>query len=329
MPESKHPASNLQLPFASVDNAHGNVHRLIVYCGNSSTTDDINEMRQAYIQSLNSIQRCRIPLSNSASETLDYPRILFDIADKETRALLECFLETGDVQSGDLFAGRDATKEIVAVKEGLAMLQAFDAGSYRLARLLVNCFLLARKPLSYGGSRGDCLGVIWINPGKSWTVSDYAEIILHETIHQALFLDEMINSMFTCSPPRMSEPDALVLSAIRKTMRPYYLSFHAACVAYSLIGFYRWIGKFGKASRLRASVVETVKQLRHKDEFLTGHGKRLLSFMEANIEPPPIDALREIVPALLNLERDEIIVPGHTLVAMKNQDKSSMDGHPC
>ena len=65
---------------------------------------------------------------------------------------------------------------------------------------------------------------------------DYAEAQYHEFIHNSLFLDDLVNSIFPDTKVITTE-DALVTSTIPKIKRPLDRSFHSAGVAIGLMHF--------------------------------------------------------------------------------------------
>ena len=140
----------------------------------------------------------------------------------------------------------------------------------------VGVILVAREGPSAGASRGDALGVVWLAPADGWTAADCADAMWHETVHQALFLEQMVRGLYLASVSEMAEESALVPSAIRRTKRPYDLAFHAACVASSLVGLNRAFGRHIACRTLVEGLQQTLPALREKAAFLSPNGQAIL-----------------------------------------------------
>jgi hypothetical protein len=82
------------------------------------------------------------------------------------------------------------------------------------------------------------MGAIWLGLDPNDEISDYAALILHEYVHQCLFLEDMVRSIFIGGKTDLAVPDALVTSALRRTPRGYDKSFHSAFVAVTLSRLY-------------------------------------------------------------------------------------------
>lgn len=160
------------------------------------------------------------------------------------------------------------------------MLDNYDPEVSNIIPLLVGSFVFAKDKEVGAASRSDCLGVTFLNPQPDWQLQDYAECILHESIHQSIFLDDMINAIYLCPPLEMAREDALITSAIRKTKRPYDLSFHSACVSATIIDFNTKLGMSKNVPIQRHSLLITLNELRLKEKYLTERGKKILSELE-------------------------------------------------
>ncbi len=75
-------------------------------------------------------------------------------------------------------------------KEALEFIRVKDPGVYQYINLIFNYYFFANSGKAAGGSSSGGIGVLWVNPKKSWHLQDYAEFIVHELTHQILFYDE-------------------------------------------------------------------------------------------------------------------------------------------
>ena len=91
-------------------------------------------------------------------------------------------------------------------------------------------FYKAEQPGYAGGSISSALGVIWEDPRayKEFSVPHYAEQIVHEFIHNTLFLVDMVKELFVDHRKFLK---AKVWSPIRHQLRSYDRTFHACYVS--------------------------------------------------------------------------------------------------
>jgi hypothetical protein len=164
-----------------------------------------------------------------------------------------------------------------ATQTGLDLLHEVDESLYSAFTTIIGCILFGKCPTLAGGSVSDIIGVIWLNPRRDWRTIDFAENLLHEYVHHCLFLEEMVWTIFSETVPRMHEDDALVTSSILKIKRGYDRSYHSAFVAYAIAHFYLAIDERSKARELLSGALETALELRQKQQFLTEHGRKMLT----------------------------------------------------
>lgn len=198
---------------------------------------------------------------------------------------------------GLLFDGRmpaDTTKVSCAgdeeriarhIREAEGLLEAYSPSAASVLNLLIASILVARLDADdvLGSSHGSLLGPIWINPQDEWTGADYAEMILHEGVHQSLFLDEMVNTLFERRPREMEDESSLVLSPSLGRPRAYDLAFHSTVVVTALADFYSMFS-LPKPPRIEANLARmavALRGLRTRCDLLTGHGLELLGLLES------------------------------------------------
>lgn len=171
------------------------------------------------------------------------------------------------------------------IREAEELLEAYNGSAAAVLRLLIASILVARLDADdvLGSSHGSLLGPIWINPQAEWTGADYAEMILHEGVHQSLFLDEMVNTLFGRRPREMEDEDSLVLSPSLGRPRAYDLAFHSSVVVTALADFYLALS-LRRPPRVEANLARlpvSLRGLRRRSDHLTGHGLELLGTLEA------------------------------------------------
>jgi hypothetical protein len=156
--------------------------------------------------------------------------------------------------------GAERSDIAAKAKEAMFLLEQADPDLADLVNTIIATLGFLYTPTAEGGSVSAAIGYIYLSPKPYWTTAFFAEMLVHETVHNMLFLADMVHGLF----PDLSvldNPDALVLSAIREQRRPFDKSFHSACVSATLIRYNQRIGDTGRAIWLSERLVPTVKEL--------------------------------------------------------------------
>lgn len=161
----------------------------------------------------------------------------------------------------------------------LELLESYSSDMPHLVSRLVGCCLISRSRDFRSASFPFALGAIWLSPDRSWMTVDYAESLLHETTHQALYLDDMVNSLFSATPEVLDEPENRVVSAVRGVERRYDRAFHAASVATVLGHFHENFGHSDEAARYWTPLPTALQALEARKGVLADRGKALLREM--------------------------------------------------
>jgi hypothetical protein len=244
------------------------------------TARDRLSPRVAYFEALEKIQPRSFAFdAEHAEPALDFGR------SREGEVLIRHFLDVADVDASVTFPEVDDARLRDAIGEGIDLLEQVYPQGAESARLLVGSFLFARQAGSGGASLGDQLGVVWLNPPARWQAVDYAEAILHESVHQALFLHEMVNRVYVAGIEQMEQEDSRVVSAVRRERRPFDASFHAACVATELRTLYAKLGNAERAEVFAAGLRQTLPELAELRHLLTEVGAAILDQMIAELPP--------------------------------------------
>lgn len=270
-------STDARLGFSRRERVEENMEALIAAAGGDETTD----LRSAYVEALNRVQARPVSL-DEIGWAEGAPRRIYRFTDPLDAAILEYFLEEEAEASHVYDHGR--LKEIEQrFGEARELLDSFDGSATELLDRLVARILFARKRGFGGASAGDMLGCVWLSPPASWSATDFAESLYHESLHQALFLEEMIHGVYRVDTATMSAPEGQVVSAIRKERRPFGASFHAACVAAGLIDLYRFLGDRERVDSLVEGLRPSVEEIASKRGFLDEDGQEILGEIQLRV----------------------------------------------
>lgn len=100
----------------------------------------------------------------------------------------------------------------------------------------------------------------------------------HEFIHNSLFLDDMLNSIFPDTQIITTE-QAMVTSTILKKKRPLDRSFHSACVAIGLMHFYYMMSDYNKVTTYLKPLRQTISEMNEKQNYMGERGITILEEM--------------------------------------------------
>jgi hypothetical protein len=166
------------------------------------------------------------------------------------------------------------------IARALNLINEQDPSTFEAINTIIGRFLMARLEHFEGGSISSLIGAIWIALDPDKPVEEFAELIVHEYVHNALFLEDMVHGVFVDGEARLGEDDALVTSAILKIPRGYDKAFHSAVVSAVLGEFQQRLGLHEKAATALEPLATTLIGLREKDDMLTDNGRRVLSELE-------------------------------------------------
>jgi hypothetical protein len=133
-----------------------------------------------------------------------------------------------------------------------------------------------------GGTVSTAIGWIWLSPVDHWTPQDYSENLIHEYAHNALYLEEMVHTLFSVSADVISLEENHVISSIRGVKRPFNQSFHAAAVAMVLAEYSLESGWKDKADQYLSGLLPSLDDLKEKRALMSSHGFGLLKEMIEN-----------------------------------------------
>jgi hypothetical protein len=158
--------------------------------------------------------------------------------------------------------------------------QTYDTFTEMIAFLV-----LARERKYSGGTVSSRIGLIWLAPEISWSEDTWLENIVHEYVHNCLFLEDMVTNIFVAGCDRLEREDALAFSAIRQIKRGYDKSYHSAFVSFSLIELYLALRKDQDAASFINPLILCLEDLINARRFATAHGLELLVELAERVLP--------------------------------------------
>jgi hypothetical protein len=131
------------------------------------------------------------------------------------------------------------------VRGGLQALRDWDAEVSETVCTLVPMVLAVdlASGRAGGASLSDLPAVVWIRPGGSWRAEDAAESLLHEAVHQSLFLHDAVYGIFEeqafVDPPKVPSAVRSIYPSNQEPIRTFWAAFHALFVAQWLEVWFR------------------------------------------------------------------------------------------
>jgi HEXXH motif-containing protein len=254
------------------------IRSLAAYAGEVESPD----IRTTYATSLNNVQPQPVRFRPGDPR----PTLTFEIEDPRTRAILDSLMRAEDMVGVERVAEIDTGRRpavVAGIDDGLALLEGVDPEASEIVRALVAEIVIVDAHGFAAGSFWQTLGMIWMSPTESWTASQYAETLLHEGTHQAMFLHDMVTRLFSRPEADLGSPEGLVTSPIRRVPRPYDASFHAAVVSATLIDFFERAGDATTARAMVRPLIQTVSELSEKSFLLTASGQQILDRVVAGV----------------------------------------------
>jgi hypothetical protein len=190
-----------------------------------------------------------------------------------------------------LFPDRQRAELRELIGAGLGTISAVNRHLHELIELTIGEIFLAQESGSEGGTMSSAVGLIWLNPLVEWGASKTGENIVHEWIHNMLFLADMVDPIFAVDYIGLSEESAHATSAILHRKRPFDRCYHSAAVAAGLVFFHTISGEKEKADALIEPTVKTVRELQGKPDLMTQSGSDLLEQVARFLETRDCDHL--------------------------------------
>jgi hypothetical protein len=187
------------------------------------------------------------------------------------------------------------------VERAIQCLDSLSRPHKILFDLIVTDVFIMPSDKARGGSTPAALGVIWANPKLSYRVPDVVEFLLHQTVHHAMFIDELCHGHY--DHEQIMSKDRWARSAILHTVKPVDKVLHSLVVAAELLAFRNNVSGhpanplvhpptpklLAQATASLASLQETVEREARKGvELLLPRAKYLLERVKTILQSPEL-----------------------------------------
>jgi hypothetical protein len=281
------PASASQPAFASPATVRANAEAVIGFAGSPPPAGPDAPLKPALMAALDRLQAIPTPAGDPAAPPL---RIFADGQSGDLARLVAAF---GDPDGGrlpqPLPSGQVEAVDRLLL-DGLALLEEFHPDWAALTRDLVAAIVVGRGVGSISASLNCQLGTVFVNPQAGWTRLDYAETLLHESIHEAHFLDEMIGEWYVRPFRELVDSDVLVMSPILRRLRPLPLVLQAVCVGAPIVDLRWWAGERAGAVELHERVSASLAGVRERADLLTERGRAVVRELGEQLAASPAAA---------------------------------------
>ncbi|UTY59474.1 HEXXH motif-containing putative peptide modification protein [Massilia sp. erpn] len=253
---------NRYAPFDVARNVANQVRAIVAITG---YLPEASSLKRSYIASLNAIQKTSIPCKEQIVVSFHNPVLQEELRREGLISYAQQQYYSPDEELH--IAGR--------ISDALSFIKAVDERLHDAIQSMLGAIVCVRREGS-SGTVSSMVGLIWLNPNPSWTMLDFAENIVHEYIHNTIFLADLVEKIFI-TPHWYAPDDGLVVSAIKKYPRGVNIAFHSLYVAIGLAIFMANAKQLGRAEQLTSGLRETMLGLKEKSErFLSGFGHQLL-----------------------------------------------------
>jgi len=231
---------------------------------------DILNSKSDFIKAINTIQKTSI--ANELNAKMEF----------DNKDIIGFLLKNGVFNDDELindshiipFAERALIEN--SINEALLLIRKANLNLFKLLHSVIGTIAIQSIPERDGGSISNGIGLIWLSPLKEWDSKYYGEMLVHELVHNCVFLEDMVRGIMP-NTELLGMEDALSISAIRQTRRPYDKSFHSACVVSGIMYYYTQIGESEKATQFLPSLRNTLEDLRKSYDRLAEQNQYVLS----------------------------------------------------
>lgn len=230
------------------------------------------------------------------------PRLVWDGYDEAgVSSALRDLMGVETLDPSCAYTAAERRRCLPAVRDGLRWFRRGFPATYPVFCKAIPFLLLAKRDGHVSGSVSSRIGLLWLAPSPAWTGYNCGEHFFHEYIHQSLFLEDMVNTVFDHDGCGMWEPENRVPSAVRGLPRRYDQSFHSAFVAAGIAEFRARASDFDGARAVFPSLWRCLDELVRKRHVLTYNGAEQLDqliecvFRQADslaVLGPPASTLR-------------------------------------
>ncbi len=211
-------------------------------------------------------------LSNDCGQ----PTLLWNVEDYAFQAALLEIMDINKLPEDWKYTPQAVEKlEEVAI-QGMNLFKELMPETFLILQESIPYILMGNRFGYGGGSISSRIGLIWLAPLEDWSIETWAENIVHELVHNILFIEELVNTIFRYSVQEMAEPNATAISAIRQEKRGFDKSFHSAFVSFSIAKFYLLHGSAEKVKAILPPLIVCLNDLVQNNWVLTLNGKAML-----------------------------------------------------
>ncbi|QES47655.1 HEXXH motif domain-containing protein [Streptomyces venezuelae] len=252
--------------FLNVHHARETVSRLVHALDGEHTTPDT--LPAAYRRIITGMRPIAPPAVGVRVSFLDDPWGRNLVKNETFANIFEGLADTFEDQR--ITWGRDFKASMVYTHDVIP-----DLGA--LVDLVVTDTVMFSSANKGGGSASHLPGLISMSPGDDWQVHDFAESLVHETVHLNVFLADMAYRLYTRPTKELEADEYRVVSAVKfGQMRPLDKAFHSAVVAPPLMFMQARRGETELVDKFRASLRECTDGLLDKLEHFTPYGQVLV-----------------------------------------------------
>ena len=205
------------------------------------------------------------------------PHLVWDrYEDAGVACALRDLMAVETLEAGCAYSEAEEASTRAVIANGLRALRHKFPKTFPILCETVPFVLLAKRNGYVGGSVSNRLGFIWLAPSDSWTAEDCAEHLYHEYIHQCLFLEDMVRTIFRRDTCAITEATNRTVSAIREVSRQYDQAYHSAFVAAGIVECRTRTSNISGARKLLSKLWPCLEGLLQKRELLTDNGAQQL-----------------------------------------------------
>lgn len=224
-----------------------------------------DRFKSAYVSALNAVQNSSLHADEAVVVSFENPQLLDQLWREG--------LVTPDRSC--IFSPHEQAQISRRIDDAFSFIRAVDERLYDAIRLMIGTIACIRREGS-SGTVSSMLGLLWLNPHPAWTIVDFAENIVHEFIHNTVFLEDLVHRIFT-KPHWYAPDDALVVSAIKRYPRGINIAFHSVIVGIGLTIFMDQAHQPLRARELGSGLKDTLRALHDKAEgYLSKHAIQML-----------------------------------------------------
>lgn len=173
---------------------------------------------------------------------------------------------------------------LIAIEDAYYSLKKLSTPLGTLCDLMINKIFCTDIPGDVSASTLNALGVLWINFSPRTTIEDWIEVLVHELIHQLIFIDSHIENHYTSRAM-----EVYGVSAICGLSRPLPCVFDSLLVSLEILNLRRYVyAPKGIISRNQIhpstatllcnafTTIESIKPYIKSEHFISFRGKKIL-----------------------------------------------------